>query len=106
MWQLIGNVEPRCFIRDEYMKLGLDARIIIERPKRKAVRRRMAIKAAEKRGPADAAEAPVVAWRGLVVRNQFFALNPSEIGGANARATAKSCAMRLSAHGAVAVECT
>jgi hypothetical protein len=80
------------------MKLGFDARIIIERPKRKAVRRRIAIKAAKKRGPADAAEASVVTWRGLVVRNQFFALNPSEIGGANTRATTKSCAMSLSTH--------
>jgi len=86
------------------MKLGFDARIIIERPKRKAVRRRIAIEAAEERGSADAAEAPVVPRRGLVVRNQFFALNPSEIGRAHARATAKSCAMRLSTHGAVAVE--
>ncbi len=88
------------------MKLGFDARIIIERSKRKAVRRRIAIKSAKERGPADAAEASVVTWRGLVVRNQFFALNPSEIGRANARATTKSCAMRLSTHGAVAVECT
>jgi hypothetical protein len=88
------------------MKLGLDARIIIERPKRKAVERRIAVKAAKERRPADAAEASVVTRRGLVVRNQFFALNPSEIGRADARATAKSRAMRLSAHGAVAVERT
>jgi len=88
------------------MKLGFDARIIIERSKRKAVRRRIVIEAAEERGSADAAEASVVIWRGLVVRNQFCALNPSEIGGANACTTAKSCAMSLSTHGAVAVECT
>jgi hypothetical protein len=31
------------------MKLWFDARIIIERPKRKAVRRRIVVKAAEKR---------------------------------------------------------
>jgi len=31
------------------MKLGFDARIIIERPKRKAVRRRIAVKAAKER---------------------------------------------------------
>jgi hypothetical protein len=30
------------------MELGFDARIIVERPKRKAVRRRIAVKAAEK----------------------------------------------------------
>ena len=62
------------------------------------------VKAAEKRRPADAAEASVVTWRGLVVRNQFFTLNPSEIGGPNARATAESRAVRLSTHRAVAVE--
>jgi len=87
------------------MKLGFDARIIIERPKWEAVRRRMVIKAAKERGPADATEASVVTWRRFVVRNQFFPLNPSEIGGANTRTTAKSGAMRLSTHGAVAVEC-
>jgi len=80
------------------MKLGFDARIIIERPKRKAVRRRIVVKAAKKRRPADAAEAAVVPRRGLVVRNQFFALNPSEIGGPYARATAESRAVRLSTH--------
>jgi uncharacterized sporulation protein YeaH/YhbH (DUF444 family) len=42
-------VKPRRFVCDEYMKLGFDARIIIERPKRKAVRRRIVVKAAEKR---------------------------------------------------------
>jgi len=88
------------------MKLWLDARIVIERPERKAVRRRIVVKTAEKRRPADAAEAPVVTRRGLVVRNEFFALDPSEIGGPYARATAKSSAMRLSAHRAVAVERT
>jgi len=31
------------------VKLGLDARIVIERPKRKAVRRRIPVKAAKKR---------------------------------------------------------
>ena len=49
LWQLIGDVKPRRFVCDEYMKLGFDARIIIQRPKRKAVRRRIAVKAAKKR---------------------------------------------------------
>jgi len=80
------------------MELGFGARIIVERTKRKAVRRRIAVKAAKKRGSADAAETSVVTWRGLVVRNEFFALKPSEIGGANTRATTKSCAMSLSTH--------
>ena len=87
------------------MKLGFDARIIIERPKGKAVKRRLVVEAAEKRRPADAAEAPMRTGRGLVVGNEFFALNPSEVGGIYASATTKRRAMRLSAHRAVAVEC-
>ena len=104
--QLIGNVKPRCFVGDEYMKLGFDAGIIIERSKGKAVRGRIVVKPTEKRSPTDAAEAPVVARRGLEIGNEFFALNPSEIAGTDAGATAKSRAMRFSARRAVAVERT
>ena len=86
------------------MKLRFHARIIIERSKRKAVKRRIVVKAAEKRRPADPAEATVVTWRGLVVRNEFFALYLPKIDGPNARATTKGRAMRLSTHSAVAVE--
>lgn len=104
LWQLIGNVEPRRFVCDEYMKPGFDAGIIIERAKRKAVRGRIAVEAAEKRCAADTAEASVVPWRGLIVRHQCFTLNPSEISGSDARAAAESRAVRLSTHRAVAVE--
>lgn len=49
LWQIIGNVKPWRFVRDEYMKLRFHARIIIERSKRKAVKRRMIVEAAKKR---------------------------------------------------------
>ena len=87
------------------MKLRFDARIVVECAKRKAVKNRIVVEAAEKRCPTDAAEASVVTWRGLEVRNEFFALNPLEIDGFDARATTESRAMRFSAHRAVAVEC-
>ncbi len=45
--QLIGNVEPRRFVRDEYMNLRFHARIIIERAKGKAVRSRISVKTAK-----------------------------------------------------------
>ena len=103
--QIIGDVEPRCFVRDEDMKLRFHARIIIERAEGKTIGRRIPVKAAKKRGTADAAEASVVAWGRLVVRDEFFALSPSEICRADACSTSERCAMRLSTHFAVAVEC-
>jgi hypothetical protein len=87
------------------MNLRFHARIIIERAEGKTIGRRIPVKAAKKRGTADAAEAPVVAWRRLVVRDEFFALNPSEICRANACSTTERRAMGLSAHFAVTVEC-
>ena len=103
--QIIGDVEPRRLVRDEDMKLRFHAWIIVERAEGKTIGRRIPVKAAKKRGTADVAEAPVVAWRGLVVRDEFFALSPSEICRANACSTSERCAMRLSTHFAVAVEC-
>jgi hypothetical protein len=61
------------------MKLRSYARIIVQRAERKAIGRRIPVKAAKKRRPANAAEASVVTWRRLVVRDKFFALSPSEI---------------------------
>jgi hypothetical protein len=103
--QIIGDVEPRRFVSHEDMNLRFHARIIIERAERKTIGRRIPVKAAKKRGTADATKTPVVAWRRLVVRDEFFALSPSEICRANACSTTERCAMRLSAHFAVAVEC-
>ena len=79
LWQIIRNVEPGRFVRNEYMKLRSYARIIVERAERKAIGRRIPVNAAKKRRPANAAEASVVAWRRLVVRNELFALGPAEI---------------------------
>jgi len=86
------------------MKLRFYARIIIERPEGEAERRRIPVKAAKKWRPADAAETSMVTRRGLVIGNEFFTLDPAEIFGVNARATAKSRPMRLSTHGAVAIQ--
>jgi hypothetical protein len=101
--QIIGDVEPRRFVRDEDMKLRLHARIIVEHAEGKTIGRRIPVKAAKKRGTAQTRKASVVAWRRLVVRDEF--LSPSEICRANACSTSERCAMRLSTHFAVAVEC-
>jgi hypothetical protein len=87
------------------MKRRFHARIIVERAERKTTLRRIPVKAAKERGTADAAEASVVAWRGLVVREEFFALSPSEICSADACSATERRAMRLSAYFAVTVEC-
>jgi hypothetical protein len=104
LWQIVGDVEPGRFVCYEDMKLRFHARIIIERSERKAIGRRIPVKAAKKRRPADAAEASAIAWGRLAVRDEFFALSPSEICRANACSTAERCAMGLSAHFTVAVE--
>ena len=47
LWQIIRNVEPRCFVCDEDMKLRFHARVIIERAERKAIGRRIPVEAAK-----------------------------------------------------------
>lgn len=87
-----------------HMTQGLDPWIIVEHAERQAVHVRPRVERADEVGATHRAEAPVRARRGFVVADEIFASRPAELHRLDFAPGAKSRAVRLAAHRAMAVQ--